>query len=200
MAIPDRLKAFLAASKIPYTVDRHPVVYTAQEIAAAQHVPGGQFAKSVLVNTARGPVLAVLPAVQLIDLKRLKSLLRATTASIAKEADIKRCFPDVEVGAMPPFGNLYEIPVVVDQALTESEYIVFNAGSHTETMRMRSHDFAALVHPKVGTFGQPIPGAKKPSRAKATAARAGRRTTRAAPGPSERARSTSQRPSRRRRR
>ena len=154
MAVSEKLRAFLQASKVKYTTAKHPVVYTAQEIAAAQHVPGRQLAKCVLVNADRGPVLAVLPAIALIDLKRLKTLLRATRLSIAKEADIKERFPDVEVGAMSPFGNLYDVPVVVDRVLGESEEIVCNAGSHTDTLKMRYRDFAALVKPKAGAFGQ----------------------------------------------
>ena len=160
MAISERLKAFLDASKVKYTVAKHPAAYTAQEIAAAQHVPGRQLAKSVLVNADRGPVLSVLPAVQLIDLKKLKSLLGVKTLTIAKEADIKERFPDVEVGAMSPFGNLYQVPVVVDRELGASREIVFNAGSHTETIKMRYQDFATLVKPKAGAFGQPVGGVK----------------------------------------
>ena len=180
MAIAERLKAFLQGSKVKYTAAKHPVVYTAQEIAAAQHVPGRQLAKCVLVNTDRGPLLTVLPAVHLIDLKKLKVVLGAKTVSIAKEADIKATFPDVEVGAMSPFGNLYAVPVVVDRALGESEDIVFNAGSHTETIKMRYRDFASLVKPKAGAFGRPIGGGPaKKSKAKAAAAKRPHATTRA---------------------
>lgn len=158
MAVSQRLKAFLDGAKVKYTVAKHPVVYTAQEIAAAQHVPGRQLAKCVLVTADRGPVLAVLPAIHLVDLKKLKAFLNAQTLSIGKEADIKVRFPDVEVGAMSPFGNLYEVPVVVDKGLSESEEIVFNAGTHTETITMRYRDFAALVKPKSGVFGLVRPG------------------------------------------
>ena len=117
MAISDKLKAFLQESRVTYTALKHPVVYTAQEIAAAQHVPGRQLAKCVLVKTDQGPVLAVLPAIRLINLKTLKILLGAKTLGIGKEADIRERFPDVEVGAMSPFGNLYQVPVVVDREL-----------------------------------------------------------------------------------
>ena len=115
MAISQKLKKFLDESRIRYAAAKHPVVYTAQEIAAAQHIPGRQLAKSVLVKTDSGPALAVLSAVHLIDLKKLKALLRAKKLTIAKEADIKSHFPDMEVGAMSPFGNLYEVPVAVDR-------------------------------------------------------------------------------------
>ena len=171
MAVSERLKAFLDSSKVGYSVVKHPVVYTAQEIAAAQHVPGRQLAKSVLVKTDHGPVLAVLSAVELIDLKKLKALLKTKSLSIAKEADIKQQFPDVEVGAMSPFGNLYQVPVAVDRGLGESQEVVFNAGTHTETVKMRYQDFAALVKPKVGVFGQPFGGPAKKAKAKKAAGR-----------------------------
>lgn len=171
MAISERLGAFLRASNIKYTTAKHPVVYTAQEIAAVQHVPGRQLAKCILVNTERGPTLAVLSAMYRIDLANLKTALGVRMATLAKESDIKERFPDVEVGAMSPFGNLYQIPVVVDRTLGESEEIVCNAGSHTETLKMRYRDFATLVKPKVGNFVQPVSGPKvkatsrKPARA-----------------------------------
>ena len=164
MAVSETLRKFLASSKIRYTVARHPVAYTAQEIAAAQHVPGRQLAKSVLVKTERGAVLAVLPAIHLIDLKKLKAALGAKQLTIAKETDIKRQFPDIEVGAMSPFGNLYGVPVIVDRELGEAEEVVFNGGSHTETVKLRYRDFAALVHPKTGAFSLSL---KKPARRKA---------------------------------
>ena len=168
MAVSAKLQAFLDASNVKYAAAKHPAVYTAQEIAAAQHVPGRQLAKCVLVKTDRGAVLSVLPAVHLIDLKKLKTVLGAKTLTIAKEADIKERFPDVEVGAMSPFGNLYNVPVVADRALEEAEYIVFNAGSHTDTIKMRYQDFVRLAKPTVGSFGQPFGG--KPSGKKKGAA------------------------------
>ncbi len=178
MAVSGRLKAFLDAAKVKYTVTKHPVVYTAQEIAAASHVPGRQLAKCVLVNTDRGPVLAVLPAIELIHLKKLKAVLRTKTLTIGKEADIKSRFPDVEVGAMSPFGNLYQVPVVVDKTLGESEQIVFNAGSHTETIAMRYRDFAGLISPKTGAFGQPISGPARAKKKKTAVSKKTARTTR----------------------
>ena len=183
MAISGKLRTFLAESNIRYTVAKHPVAYTAQEIAAAQHVPGRQLAKSVLVNTDRGPVLAVLPAVHLIDLKKLKAVLGAKRLTIAKEADIRQQFPDIEVGAMSPFGNLYGVPVVVDQGLGEAAEIVFNGGSHTETIKLRYRDFSALVKPKAGVFALPIsrPKAAKRKSSSKKSARPGRRARKTSP-------------------
>ena len=199
MAISERLKTLLHTSKVPYTVTKHPVVYTAQEIAAAEHVPGRQLAKSVLVKSDHGVVLAVLPASALIDFKKLRALLGAKRLTIAQEADIKQHFPDVEVGAMSPFGNLYHIPVVADHMLGESETIVFNAGSHTETVKMRYRDFAALVKPTVGVFGQPIggPPARRKTAASKTARSKGARAKTVARGRAKtpsRTRKTSKRP------
>ena len=189
MAISPKLEELLRSARVKYTAAKHPVAYTAQEIAASQHVPGRQLAKCVLVKTQRGPVLAVLSATDLVDLARLKSALRVTQLSIAKEADIKERFPDVEIGAMSPFGNLYGVPVVVDKSLGEAQAIVFNAGSHTETIRMAYRDFAALAKPTVAGFARPRDEAKaksKTRKAKRTtkggkhAARAGKRPRTAA--------------------
>ena len=175
MAISERLQAHLKQAKARYTVAKHPTAYTAQKLAAAQHVPGRRMAKCVLVTTNHGPLLAVLPATQLIDFKLLKTVLRANTVRIVTEADIKQRFPDVEVGAMSPFGNLYDVPVIIERTLGESEEITFNAGSHTDTVTMRYQDVVALVKPHVGAFAHPIistspkPKGKKPaSRARAT--------------------------------
>lgn len=165
MAISQKLQDYLKQARASFTVAKHAVAYTAQEIAASQHVSGRQLAKSVLVNTDQGSALAVLPATQLIDLKRLKTLLGAKTIAIGKEADIKQRFPDIEVGAMSPFGNLYGVPVVVDRSLAAADQIVFNGGTHTETVTMRYQDFAALAKPKTGSFGQAIPGAAPKPRA-----------------------------------
>ena len=177
MAVSAKLKALLDGAKVKYKVMTHPVVYTAQEIAAAQHIPGRQLAKCVLVKTDRGPTLAVLPAVHRIDFKKLKSVLGVKSVSIANEEHIKAQFPDVEVGAMSPFGNLYSVPVVVDRDLGQTEEIVFNAGSHTDTIKMRYQDFAGLVKPKTGAFGQPFPGPKPAKTKKAASSK--RKTARA---------------------
>ena len=161
MAISSRLKAFLTKHKIRYKSHKHPTAYTAQEIAAAQHVSGKQLAKCVLVNTDKGYFLAVLPAVELVDFAKLKKVLRAKKLSLASESDIKRLFPDVDVGAMSPFGNLYDVPTAVDKTLTEANEIVCNAGSHTETITLRYRDFEKWAKPKVGAFGLPVAKATK---------------------------------------
>ena len=169
MAISERLKTFLDAQNISYKSQKHTVVYTAQEIAAAQHVPGRQLAKCVLVTTNAGVALAVLPATFRVEFGKLKALLGAKRLSLASEADIKQAFPDVEVGAMSVFGNLYGVPVIVEQSLTESAEIVCNAGTHSETITVSFRDFERSAHPKVGAFGMVPPG-QKPKAARRRAA------------------------------
>ncbi len=182
MAGSTTLKAFLTKQKIKFRSKKHPLAYTAQEIAAAQHVPGRQLAKCVVVNTNKGRCLAVLPAIQRVDFAKLKTLLKVTKLNLASEADIKATFPDAEVGAMSVFGTLYHVPVAVEKRLTESEEIVCNAGTHTETVALRYKDFARIVKPRVGSFGvsatPPPKPAKKPTTSKAKAAKRGARPTR----------------------
>ena len=164
MALSAMLKACLSKAKIKYKSHKHPVAYTAQEIAAAQHVPGKQLVKCVLVHTDTGYVLAVLQAIHLVDLAKLKKLLKAKTLTLAKESEIKKTFPDLEIGAMPPFGNFYGVPVIADKALTAAEEIVCNAGTHTETIKLRYRDFEQLVKPRIGVFGLHISKARKSKR------------------------------------
>lgn len=148
-----RLEAYLREHQVPYRLDEHRLAYTAQEIAAIEHVPGKQMAKVVIVMADGKPVMLALPAVSRIALDQAARDLGATEVRIAREEEFARLFPDCEVGAMPPFGNLYQVPVWVDRTLTEDETIVFNAGSHTETMRVAYADFARLVEPKVADLG-----------------------------------------------
>jgi Ala-tRNA(Pro) deacylase len=161
MAIPLVLKSFLSKNKIKFKTQKHQKAYTAQEIAASEHVPGKQLAKCVLVNTDKGFCLAVLPAIHLIDLSKLKKLAKAKKISIANESDIKKTFPGIEVGAMPPFGNLYKVDVISEKSLSDSKEIVCNAGTHTETMSIAYKDFERVVKPKIGTFGVHVAKAKK---------------------------------------
>ena len=196
MAISGTLKAFLDGQHIPYAAQKHPAVYTAQEIAAAQHVPGRQLAKSVLLSTSAGPVLAVLPAIHRVNFGKLKTLLGAKRVSLASEADIKQAFPDVDVGAMSVFGQLYRVPVVVDESLAGSDDIVCNAGTHTDTIKVRYRDFARAVKPAVGAFGMPVPGqSPKASKKKKAASKTTKK-----PAPKKKpARKPAKRPTRRKR-
>ncbi len=167
MAISTRLKAFLETSNVRYTVQKHPTVYTAQEIAAAQHVSGRHLAKCVFLKTEKGFFLTVLPATHRVDFGKLKSLLGVKKISLASEGDIKQTFPDIDVGAMSAFGHLYNVPTLIDKALAAAEEIVCNAGTHTDTVSLRYADFVRLAKPKVRSFGLEVTArASSKSRAK----------------------------------
>jgi Ala-tRNA(Pro) deacylase len=147
-----KLKDYLETNGVSYEVGFHPEVFTAQEIAAAQHVPGKEMAKVVMVKADGKMLTLVLPASHQIDMKKLKRVLKCKKVSMAKEKEFEELFPDCEVGAMPPFGNLYRLEVLVDQVLAEDASIVFQAGNHIETVRIKYSDYARLVNPKVGNF------------------------------------------------
>ncbi|MFH1778798.1 MAG: YbaK/EbsC family protein [Candidatus Omnitrophota bacterium] len=156
MAIAEKLKKYLDENKVKYQALKHPVAYTAQEIAAAQHVPGKQVVKSVLVKADDKYVLAVLPAIHLIDTNKLKSVIKCKTLKIATEDEIAKLIPDYEVGAMPPFGTLYGLDVYADEMLKEDVEIVFNAGTHTDTVKIKYADFEKLAKPKPADFGKHV--------------------------------------------
>jgi Ala-tRNA(Pro) deacylase len=153
MAILETLRQHLDQNRISYEVLKHPVAYTAQEVAASQHVKGRDFAKVVIAEALDKPLMVVLPATHRLDLLKLRPMVAANAqARLAHEHEFIDLFGPCEPGAMPPFGNLFGIPVYVDQSLAEEENIVFQAGTHTETIRMRYADFVQLVKPIVGDF------------------------------------------------
>ncbi|UCD56107.1 MAG: YbaK/EbsC family protein [Candidatus Hydrogenedentota bacterium] len=155
MTISKRLKEYLDANNVEYNVMTHKVAYTAQEVAAAQGVTGWQVAKSVVLNCDGDYMLVVLQAPALVDLARLKKAIGCKEAKLASESEMEKLFPGVELGAESPFGNLYNLTVYVDKGLTEMREIVFNAGSHTETIRLKYDDYARLVNPTVVDIGKP---------------------------------------------
>jgi len=153
MPIHTKLEEFLDANGVAYEVRSHLQAFTAQEVAAAQHVPGREMAKVVIVRAGREFLMAVLPAPQRVDLGQLGAAAGKPDLHLATEAEFAGLFPACEAGAMPPFGNLYGLPVWVDQALTRDKDISFNAGTHDQTVRMAYADFARLVQPRVASFG-----------------------------------------------
>jgi Ala-tRNA(Pro) deacylase len=153
MPISKKLKEFLDANKVKYQVTGHPEVYTAQEIAAALHVPGKELAKVVMVKAGDKFVMTVLPASWRIEMAKLKEVLKTKEIRLATEEEFKDFFPDCEVGAMPPFGNLYGLDVYVDKALSGEEEIFFQAGNHIESIKMKYKDYESLVKPMVADFG-----------------------------------------------
>jgi Ala-tRNA(Pro) deacylase len=144
-----KLKEFLDANGVKYVTIHHSVAYTAQEVAASAHVRGREMAKTVVVRLDGNLAMAVVPAAQKVDVRRLKEVAGATAAEIAAEQDFRASFPECDLGAMPPFGNLYGVPVYVDARLAEDQEIAFNACSHTEVMRLAFKDFERLVRPKI---------------------------------------------------
>jgi Ala-tRNA(Pro) deacylase len=152
MSIPPRLQAYLDREWVHYDVLPHPEAFRAAEIAHTLHTPEKEMAKVVIVKVQERFVMTVLPASWNVDLPRLRTVLATPHVRLATEEEIKDLFPDCELGAMPPFGNLYGLSVYVDQSLTEDEEIVFQAGTHSDAIRMRYWDFAGLVFPVLAEF------------------------------------------------
>lgn len=148
----NQLKDFLDRQKVKYVSISHSTAYTAQDIAALTHTPGKELAKTVIVRVDDALAMAVLPASFHVDLKALKAVADAKAVGLASEKEFTDRFPGCETGAMPPFGNLYNMAVYVDQSLTQDKEIAFNAGSHNELIRLAYADFERLVKPIVADF------------------------------------------------
>ncbi|ATJ84048.1 aminoacyl-tRNA deacylase [Halomonas beimenensis] len=143
----ERVTRFLDENGVKYVIQQHSPAYTAQEVAEAAHVPGRHFAKSVMVKVDGRLALAVLPATDRVDLRRLAQSLGAQAVDLAEEADFSDRFPDCEPGAMPPFGNLFDLEVFVSPHLAQADMIAFNAGNHHEVMQLAYSVFDRLVKP-----------------------------------------------------
>jgi Ala-tRNA(Pro) deacylase len=149
MACRTRLKSFLDRKGISYLDIPHEAEYTSQETAEDTHTPGRKFAKTVVVRLNGQYALVVLPASRRLDLGKLKTALGVPGAELATEDEMRQIFPDSELGAEPPFGFLYGLPVVVTPDLAEDSWITFNAGTHEDAIRMKYQDFARLVRPLI---------------------------------------------------
>lgn len=143
-----RFKDFLDSNGVNYISIPHRPAYTAMEVAESAHVSGQEMAKTVIVDLDGKLAMAVLPATKHVSLERLGRSMGAQHVNIAKEGEFRFGFPDCEVGAMPPFGNLFDMEVLVDPRLAEDQEIAFNAGNHSEVVRMSYKDFDRIVHPK----------------------------------------------------
>jgi Ala-tRNA(Pro) deacylase len=144
-----RLKEFLDTNQVKYVSIRHSPAFTAQEIAASAHVPGKELAKTVMVKIDGRMAMAVLPASLKVDFHKIQEAAGAEQVELAPEKEFRDMFPGCEVGAMPPFGNLYGMDVFVAPQLAEDEEISFNAGNHTELLKLSFGDFQRLVEPKI---------------------------------------------------
>lgn len=145
----EKLKDFLDKNGVHYVTISHSKAYTAQTIAASAHIPGKELAKTVMVKVDDCLAMAVLPASYRVDFNLLKLAIGAKKVELAREEEFEDIFPNCEVGAMPPFGNLWNMRVFVAESLTSGEMIAFNAGSHTELIRMTLSDYLKLVNPQV---------------------------------------------------
>ncbi len=143
-----KIKDFLDENKIKYVTIKHSSAYTAQEIASIVHIPGKDLAKTVIIKINGKMAMAVLPASYKVSFEELKEFFGLREVRLAYEQEFMDKFPDCEVGAMPPFGNLYGMDIYVAESLAEDEEIAFNACSHTELIKMNFSDFERLVKPK----------------------------------------------------
>ena len=143
------VKEFLDNQGIDYEIILHRRSDTAHATASAAHVAASKLAKTVVVKVDGGLHMAVVPANQRLDLGLLKAATGASSVALASEAEFQASFPGCEPGAMPPFGNVYGLPVWVDEELAANPQIVFNAGTHTELVRLAYRDFARVVAPRV---------------------------------------------------
>ena len=148
----NQLKDFLDRQKVKYVSISHSTAYTAQDIAALTHTPGKELAKTVIVRIDDALAMAVLPASFHVDLGALKAITKTKAVGLAGEKEFTDRFPECETGAMPPFGNLYNMAVYVDESLSKDKEISFNAGSHNELIRLAYADFERLVKPVVAQF------------------------------------------------
>lgn len=148
----NRLFKFLDENKIQYVTLTHSPAYTAQKVAASAHIPGKEMVKTVMVKLDGKMAMAVLPASETVSFSKLKKAAHAHDADLATESEFQDLFPNCDVGTMPPFGKLYDIPVYSDIRLAEDEDIAFCAGSHSEVVRMRYVDFERLSTPEIVSF------------------------------------------------
>jgi Ala-tRNA(Pro) deacylase len=149
MPFSTKLQQFLEQNHVAYKHTVHPVAFTAREVASVEHLPAREVAKVVIVSAGETWAMMVLPASRALDLAEVRAALGVSQARLATEPEVGRMFPDCDLGAMPPFGNLYNMAVYVDSGLAQDDWIAFNAGSHTDVIHMRFADYKGLVKPVV---------------------------------------------------
>jgi len=154
MAMCEKLRHFLDESRVPYTHSVHPLAYTAREVASAEHVPAREVAKTVVIWGDNGFAMLALPASMVVDFQELRGVLGLTHVRLATETELGQLYPDCDLGAMPPFGSLYGMPVYMDSALLRDERIAFNAGTHRDVIHMAMEDFRRLASPTVISVGR----------------------------------------------
>ena len=148
-----KLVEYLDSNHVKYVNVTHSTAFTAQDVAQSAHIPGKEMAKTVVVWMDGAMAMVVLPASSMVDFNKLKEASGAKSVELASEAEFKDRFPECEIGAMPPVGNLFNMRVLVDKTLSDDKEIAFNAGSHRELIRMSYTDYEQLVKPVAGSFG-----------------------------------------------
>lgn len=159
MTMLQRCQRYLKQHDVRYAHSIHAPAFTAREIASAERVPAHEMTKVVVYFGDNGYGMLVLPADCIVDFAEVRRLLGLGEIRLAAEAELLGLFPECEVGAMPPFGNLFQMPVLVDEAIAISEFIAFNAGTHQDVIRMSFADFGRLVNPLVAAFAVKAPAA-----------------------------------------
>ncbi len=149
MAMTEELRLFLEQSHTEYKLTSHSLAYTAREVASAEHIPAREVAKTVVVWGDNGYAMLVLPANMVVDFQELRTALELTHVRLATETELGELFPDCDLGAMPPFGALYKMPVYLDSSLLRDEHIAFNAGTHRDVIHMKLEDYRRLASPVI---------------------------------------------------
>jgi Ala-tRNA(Pro) deacylase len=157
MKCKERLETYLREQQVPFQEQQHTQAFGAQRVAECEHVSSKKVAKTVIVMVDNQMKCFVLPAAYHVDFEKIRAILGTKEARLAHENEFAQTFPDCEVGSIPPFGNLYGLPVYVDKSLTTEETIIFPAGTYTDTMSLKYADFERLVHPQVTMFAKAQP-------------------------------------------
>lgn len=156
MAIAEKVKDYLDQKHVAYQILEHSLAFTAMEIAGAQHIPGKQLIKAVIVKADNKYLMCVLPSDRMINFDSLKKITQSKDIFLASEAELKKLFPGYEIGTEPPFGDLFGLEVFVDRTVSENEEIVFNAGTHTDTVKIKYCDFKKLTKSTEANFSMHI--------------------------------------------
>jgi Ala-tRNA(Pro) deacylase len=154
MAAKEKLESYLRDNGVQFEAHTHPEAFTAQTVAASEHVSGKRLAKAVMVVCDDDMVMAVVPAHEKVELDRFKDVIGATDVRLARESEFAPRFPDCDPGAQPPFGHLYDLPTYVDESLATQGEIAVQAGTHTDTITLSYADYERLVQPRVAAFGE----------------------------------------------
>lgn len=152
--VPQKLEEYLKKSHVWYEVRQHPITMTSEELAQRENVDGHQVAKVVVMREGGKYFMIVLPASYFVDMKEVRRATGHPNMHFATESELETAFPDCEVGAMPPLGNLYDMPIFAEKALAEDDIIEFNGGTHEDAIRMKYKDWEKMTHPQLMHFSR----------------------------------------------